>query len=267
VIAPPIVRSNSALFKPGADTAAAADFPLVIETAFGGVFFLLNGAMYLGLYGDFANPLQPGLELNIWDYLALLGCEIAGNEEFRADPVWQLLADLAGRNAFEQPGTNFRPPDAWRLPAEWLDQFPEDVTVRATAANERLVVTHPAGFAVVDVPLAGRTFLEAFAEELAPYPAAISAMEEGRGAPERSPLERWIHWMAGYQDARLARALGREDGASVLCRVPAALRITPAHLHIFMRLEGYPIEIRLAGLDRDPGWIPAAGRYVSFHFD
>jgi len=25
--------------------------------------------------------------------------------------------------------------------------------------------------------------------------------------------------------------------------------------------------VRLSGLDRDPGWVPAAGRSVHFHFD
>jgi hypothetical protein len=26
------------------------------------------------------------------------------------------------------------------------------------------------------------------------------------------------------------------------------------------------VSIRIARLDRDPGWIPAAGRYIAFHF-
>jgi hypothetical protein len=25
--------------------------------------------------------------------------------------------------------------------------------------------------------------------------------------------------------------------------------------------------VRLAGLDRDPGWVPAAGRRVAFHYE
>jgi hypothetical protein len=32
-------------------------------------------------------------------------------------------------------------------------------------------------------------------------------------------------------------------------------------------LADHPFEIRRAGLDRDPGWIPAAGRRLHFHFD
>jgi hypothetical protein len=248
-------------------TDVVADLSAPIETAFGGAFFLLNVAIYLGLYGDFANPLYPGLELNIWDFVALFGCEFAGHDEFRADPVWPLLAQLAGRNAFQLAGADFSAPDAWRLPVEWLDQFPEAGTFQSATAHERLVVTHPAAFPVVDVPLAGRTSVEALAEEIEPYSDKISAMEEVSGMLERSPSARWTGWIAAYLVARLARAMGRDDGAALLCHVPASLRITPAHVHVFMRLEGYPIEIRLAGLDRDPGWIPAAGRHVSFHFD
>ena len=33
-----------------------------------------------------------------------------------------------------------------------------------------------------------------------------------------------------------------------------------------LSLADLPIELRLAGLDRDPGWVPAAGRYIAFHF-
>ena len=72
--------------------------------------------------------------------------------------------------------------------------------------------------------------------------------------------------MAGYLLVRLARALGRDDGAAMLCGVSARVAATPAHIHVFMRLETYPIGIRLAGLDRDPGWIPAAGSNLAFHY-
>ncbi len=43
------------------------------ETRFGGLFYLVNVALYLELYGDFTAPAQPGLPLTIWDFLALLG--------------------------------------------------------------------------------------------------------------------------------------------------------------------------------------------------
>lgn len=45
------------------------------------------------------------------------------------------------------------------------------------------------------------------------------------------------------------------------------IAVTPAHVGVWFSLEAHPIEIRMAGLDRDPGWIPEAGRHVAFHFD
>lgn len=43
--------------------------------------------------------------------------------------------------------------------------------------------------------------------------------------------------------------------------------LTPAHVDVFFSLAAHPIEIRLSGLDRDPGWMLPAGRHVAFHFD
>jgi hypothetical protein len=238
-----------------------------VETEFGGAFFLLNLASYLNLYGDFTKPRHRGLELNIWDFVALFGAELGGSE-FAEDRIWAVLAELAGRRPGQKPGKGFHPPDAWRVPIEWLDAFPEPEPWRATTpGNKRLRLTHPAGFCVVDVPLRGRTSSHALAEELQPYSAAVSPIEEEDTEPAGTPLTRWIAWMGAYLRARLMRALGRTDAAELLCRIPARLRITPAHLHVLIRLDRHPIEIRLAALDRDPGWIPAAGRYVAFHFN
>lgn len=248
-----------------AGAAREATLPAPIETAYGGSCFLLNVALYLGLYGDFAHPLHRGLELSVWDFVALFGREFVG-DGFCEDSLWEQLASLAGRSAFEPPGAHFDAPDFWRIPAEWLEPFGEPEPFRASTVRERLVITHPADFCMVDVPLAGRVPAQALEDEMQPYQAGVSL--EARGTwEERAPLARWIFWMAGYVRARLGRAMGCENGPLMLCRVPARLRVTPAHVHVFMRLEGYPIEIRLAGLDRDPGWIPAAGRNVSFHFD
>ena len=241
-----------------------------VESAFGGAFFLLNLALCLSLYGDFANPLLPGLHLNIWDFVALSLKELTG-DDCSEDAIWPLLAKLAGHSTAEKPGASFSAPDVWRMPVEWLDAFPEEQPWRVNAGDGRFRVTHPAGFCVVDVPLSDRTTAEAIAEELPPYSALDltlgNAELEKRGSAMPSPLSRWTAWMTGYLRVRLMRALGCEEAALLLCRIPARVRITPGHLQVSIRLNEHPIEIRLAGLDRDPGWIPASGRYVTFHFD
>jgi hypothetical protein len=39
-----------------------------------------------------------------------------------------------------------------------------------------------------------------------------------------------------------------------------------AGVDVHLGLDDLPISLRVAGLDRDPGWIPAAGRSVRLHF-
>jgi len=99
-------------------------------------------------------------------------------------------------------------------------------------------------------------------EWLEPFPEGFE-WTEGDG----DPMERWLSGIAAYIRARLSRAIGRDDAAEFLCCIPARLEINPAHVDVYFELNRYPVELRLAGLDRDPGWIPAAGRYVAFHFD
>lgn len=65
-------------------------------------------------------------------------------------------------------------------------------------------------------------------------------------------------------------ALGSEsddDVARTLCRCYARVRATDTQVDVFFGLQDLPLEIRFAGLDRDPGWVPAAGRFIAFHFD
>jgi hypothetical protein len=212
-----------------------------VETAFGGVLFLLNVALYLRLYSDFTSPHETNLELDIWDFISLLGLKFIG-EDITADPLYEVLGSLAGRKKWQRPGTSYQPPDNWHLPLEWLEPFPEPFERKEIIRGGRLQVIHPAGFFVLDE-------------------------RREREAEAGGALDRWLTWMASYIEARLVLALGRNDGPQFLCRIPAHVSSTPVHVDVFYCLETHPAEIRLAGLDRDPGWIPAAGRYVAYHFD
>jgi hypothetical protein len=57
-----------------------------------------------------------------------------------------------------------------------------------------------------------------------------------------------------------------EAGCFLLKRRGRIVR-SASHLDVHFSLERHPIEIRLARLDRNPGWIPAAGVHVEFHFN
>jgi hypothetical protein len=215
--------------------------PSSIQTAFGGIFFLLNVALGLKLYADFTCPRGGNLELDVWDFLYLLGGRFVSPEK-HAEAVFDLLTKLSGRTTGQEPGEHFDPPDNWRVPPEWLSAFPEPFEQQEVVCEGRRRLYHPAGFLVSDE-------------------ACDSAI------PPTKPLQRWLNWITAYVEARLKRALGREDAARFLCSIPARVDFTSTHLDVTYPLDLYPVEIRTAGLDRDPGWIPAAGRFVAFHFE
>ncbi|NMT64983.1 hypothetical protein [Marinobacter orientalis] len=52
-----------------------------------------------------------------------------------------------------------------------------------------------------------------------------------------------------------------------LIRVPAELAYTPGHLDLYLDNSQVRLELRLAGLDLNPGWLPWLGTVVTFHFD
>jgi hypothetical protein len=51
-----------------------------------------------------------------------------------------------------------------------------------------------------------------------------------------------------------------------LLLVPGRLYVTRTHIDLVTSLERISLPARLAGLDRNPGWLGDWGRVVSFHF-
>jgi hypothetical protein len=243
-----------------------------VETAFGGVFYLINLGLFLDLYGDFTQPMRPGLSLPIWDFVALLGRELIG-ERLTRDPVWPLLARLAGRVADEPPGADFVPPDGWRIPPAWLDGLRPGGAWRWATAGARLQVWHPLGFAVLDVSGAPGASIAQARAETARYRRAVRFRLRQQGVAPRlvpaTPRERWLAHLTAYVRVRLRLALGVRGRAvaAMLCAHRARVSVTATRLEVRLALADLPVAVRLAGLDRDPGWVPAAGRSIGFVFD
>ncbi len=273
----PLPASAPSVFTEGNERAPQAfieslNYEARIRTEFGGVFYLINLGLFLNLYGDFTTPLTSGIDLPVWDFLALVGVELCG-ERIRRDPVWPLLAQLSGRDEQEQPGAGFAPPESWRVPPEWLAAFPERRAWKWKAEEGRLRVLHPRGFLILDVPLAGDP-REQLKFEMAAYPnhfrsllrrASFDAVDGTAGT-----IEGWLNHLLPYVRARLSRALGvRKAGTlrRLVCEHRAQVSVTATHLEVTFALARLPLEVRLAGLDRNPGWVPAAGRYIAFHYE
>lgn len=246
-----------------------------LGTGCGGIFYLLNLAHYLELYGDITTPWIRDIPLGIWDFLALLGEKLIG-DELRRDPLWLFLARLAGEGDRWQPGAASALPENWRAPLEWLTPFEDGEAWSWSASAERLAVWHPAGFLVLDVALEIEDPSEQLRREMNSYAALSPRLAPGdmsdfaRSEPDSTAVNRWMEWLALYARARLQRALGLADPGEVgpaLCRSRARVFVTTTHLDVVFSLADLLIEIRLAGLDRDPGWIPATGRIIRFHFE
>ncbi len=70
-------------------------------------------------------------------------------------------------------------------------------------------------------------------------------------------------------DVRAALALGVEPGTALpfLCCRAGRVALSPTRLEAVFPLATHPLAIRIVGLDRDPGWVPAAGRVIEFHYE
>ena len=241
------------------------------HTDFGGLFYLLNAALSLGLYGDFTAPRTPGLALSPWDWLALVGKAWFGDAVVR-DPVWALLASLAGRRASDTPGQDFAAPTDWHLNPEWFKPWGRVQTLHLHASKSRLQVLHPAGFVVFDVArnpsLTPHQQALALCRKLKPLRGAALIGGPGLALP-RPGTARWLRCLLSHLQARLALALGSATPhhmPELVCRHSAQVTVSTSEVDVAMSLSDLPLPLRIAGLDRDTGWIPAAGRSVRFHF-
>lgn len=271
---PDSVAEGDSLRKSRSYSSRMDMLPLVIpgdriETELGGLFYLINVAISLDLYPDFTRPLDAGLSMPIWDFVEIVGRRtVAGR--FKHDPVWTFLARLAGRSEGEPPGKYFEPPNEWRIPADWLKPFGDHSIWTWSVRGSRLCVCHREGFCILDVCVK-RDARQTLRKEIGLYAGSADfALRRGRPGPAAAPsLEWWLSRLVPFLLARLRLAfcVGRSrDAVRLLLNHHAEVEKRDARLDIHLALADLPIGIRLAGLDHDPGWVPAGGRFVSFHY-
>ena len=233
-----------------------------IGSEYGGLLFLLSALLALGIYGDFSEPRRSLPGLSPFGLLRLLGRAWFG-APFVADPLHGLLVRLAGGRRAD-PARDFeaRP---WSVPRIWLLPWPDSGPALVAPRGRRPMLWHPAGFPLAeldggDPPSAAR--------------AARQLGLKGRPGPSRlpalpvAPRARWIACLRLYLEARVGKGLGCAGGieaVTLLCRRPARIRVDGDRIEARFALDDHPLAIRLAGLDRDPGWIPAA-RYDFRHY-
>ena len=147
------------------------------------------------------------------------------------------------------------------MPLKWLETFPKDQRWFYGKKGKRLVIRHSEGFNVVDV--LRRDDLEKELEIYQKYFAEITETEK------KVASKKWLKNLAEYLQKRLMQALNlekTEELNAILFERNAAISVTVTHLDVTFGLADLPLEVRLAGIDRNPAWIPAAGKFVYFHF-
>lgn len=220
------------------------------ETGFGGLFFLVNAFIALGLYPDFTQPLGTRLDPSpLW--LADRIGRFWFGARYRADPLAGWIAAYAASGEL---------PRIWRAEPEWLTGFETPAAPRLAIQQGRATLWHPAGFPLRD-------------EEQARAPhrprrlAGFRRPRIARTAPARlpaKPADRWAACLALYLDARLRLLCG--SGLSLLA-LPARIQTRDLDLSARFALDRHPVQLRIAGLDRNPGWQPAEGRAIAFVFE
>ena len=96
---PPIDAESGA-----AVASLALDHGTVFRTGHGGLFFVLNAALQLGLYGDCSQPLHRGLDMSPWRFLYQTGVTFGGRR-FARDPLaeWLDVSRVPIRNVHRLP--------------------------------------------------------------------------------------------------------------------------------------------------------------------
>lgn len=86
-----------------------------------------------------------------------------------------------------------------------------------------------------------------------------------RHARPNDELSAW--WPLLRQRLSLALNLPEREAIATCLNLSARIERRGDRLDVSFSLHHLPLAIRLAGLDRDPGWVPASGCDVRFHFE
>jgi hypothetical protein len=234
--------SQAASAEPAPPVAPEAPAAEGVTTELGGVLFLLNVMQQLDLPDCFEPEWRLASQVGSWATLELLARGLLSQElptspkigtSEIADPLWAALAALAGRPTHEMAGASLAGPDHVQIPDGWARWLGAD------------------GVAGQHSDLAGAASL------VGPLVDGVS--------PD---LRRWLAGVTPLVQGMLQRALG--DGFDVvhgLLLRRAQLYVTFSHVDMVLPLESVSIPVRMAGLDFDPGWLPAFGRVVQFHYE
>ncbi|HEY9818099.1 MAG TPA: hypothetical protein V6D20_20190 [Candidatus Obscuribacterales bacterium] len=89
-------------------------------------------------------------------------------------------------------------------------------------------------------------------------------------AGEPPPANLLQSWQAAIHRQTLTYLEGRlEQPAAIADYIlePAILYLTRTHIDVVFSLDQIRLDLRMAGLDQDPGWVPELARAIAFHYE
>lgn len=254
-----------------------------VHTHVAGVFYLINLMRHLGLPDCFEDDWRLAGQLGPWGMLELLARAFLSptGDTFMTDPLWYALANLAGHPPNELPGAAFQGAARLALPPAWVE--PEPPFFWAIEQHELRLWT-ATGVTLVRCRRDSLPAEEQAHRELRPYLASDSAaLNLRQQLPAALPpvdlsgklltglnqdLARWLAGVLPFLRYRLQQAFGGTDALiAASLTIPGDLYVTASHVDVVMNINHISLPVRLAGLDRDPGWLVDWGRVVKFHFE
>lgn len=280
---------ESLISKPGFDSLTDG-----VYTELGGIFYLINLFHYLELPKCFEEQCKLDEQIGIWGLVELIakGLLAENLNSYQNDPIWQVLAQLDGREPQETQSENFQFSGEYHIPRLWLDMIHSDDEIYHWAYNGvQLCIWSDAGFVIQQslckassekqlndyISLVFQHYFPSHSPVLTPD--AIDKVPLVQLAPIFSesisqPLSTWLNLMLPSLQLRLKQALGykartdpQADLFADLFFCPATLHVNSTHIDLVSQLKHISLPVRMAGLDRNPGWVPELGRVISFHFN
>ncbi|SEQ06982.1 hypothetical protein [Nitrosomonas ureae] len=263
----PALEDSSLLLEGGADT------------QLGGALYLINLMAELDLPQCFEEEWGLASQLGAWGVLEILARTMIDNpdESLSHDALWQVLAELDGRDSDELPGATFQGSECFHLPAAWPKYVGDDANgIYAWGTDgDRYCLWSGQGYVLAEDasidPLAilsryfhgGSVNLSQQSYINAPIVKVTNALLSGLN-PD---LKSWLTFVMPYVRLRLQQALRGALDLKALLLYPGRIYITSTHVDLVLSLKNVSIPVRMAGLDLDPGWVPDFGRIVLFHFE
>ncbi|HUN41660.1 MAG TPA: hypothetical protein VMU81_15345 [Acetobacteraceae bacterium] len=248
-----------------------------VETALGGILYLINAMCALDLPDCFETEWRLASMVGSWGILDALGRALLPSDTDHAgDPIWTALAVLSGRDTRAALGAGLPRRARYQLPIAWSEQMTADASEpRAWAANgRRLRIWNHAGYVLSETcrgsPPDARMLSAALPRERFAN-APLATLSGPLIACIDPALRRWLSLAVPFIRRRLIRALGIDPTAEGLHEALLSrrghLHVTPTHVDLVMRLDAVSLPVRVSGLDRNPGWLVAFNRVILFHFE